>query len=104
MTDHKHVPYGTHVAFKWTDPKPIWRFWFWPIYQQYIKPFYINVNITNIELLYNICILFDKDVSANVKVLEWRGYDIDKNIVASMPEITDVSQYREDGLYVVEFS
>lgn len=85
---------------------PYYRFYIWPTFYYHYIQFSITSDMTNEELRSEVCRGFNKDRNSKVRVYKLccvpKHRDV-THISQYMPEITDVSEYLDNEVYIVEF-
>ena len=97
--DSRHVLFRQYVWY--------YKFYFWPTYHIRDIPFYIPIDMTNEELHHRLFCSFHQDEESSVIIHEYRVCpknrpDIE-HVNQYMPVITDISQIRDNELYLVDF-
>lgn len=78
----------------------------WPTIRYHEMQFSITDDMTNEELRWRLCKAFDKDRNSKIKVYKLCYHPKHVDIIAGgqyMPQITDVAEYMDSEIYIVEF-
>lgn len=99
------IPYSRHIILR--RHIPYYKYYFWPSILVQRIPFFVSSTMTNDHFRSEVCRGFNQEDSRNITVYEYKVCPKNRPDIRYaheyMTEIIDVSQYRDNEEYLVEF-